>query len=611
MSKIKTFWTIFISMNIGILAVVFLVFIIADNRIIFSPQSVTEESGWQIDTYDTSIDLRQNGEFNVSEKISVDFGDLDKHGIYRYIPLVFERQFADNSVRDSLIKVNDIQVLQDGKKATVEKSKRKKVNFLRQDKLFGIFDEDLFLKIGDAEKTISGKHQYEIKYTVKNGITVDENGNPQIYWNATGNGWGVPIKTAKVILDSALTFDSNQCFTGSFGSTESKCTFNENAGRKEFTITNLKPGEGISIQSNINSSNKDALSQNIGGSPSERINLLLHNWFITLPILPLAAFITFWWLKGRKPKTRGIIAPRYDSPDKLTPAQAGYLLDQSIDKVELSSTIIWLAVHGFLKIKRIENNGVGIGPFRIGKSEDYILTKLEPENSKIELSGYEREIYNGLFSGGKTEVQISSLKEKFYTTVESAKKKLSTWAKNSGYMVPPNWKGILLCLFLVGIAALALLFTQSPILALTLGLSVILAIPFIVIWDRRTAAGETLKEEIEGLRLYIDTAEKDRITYLNAPERSPQFFEKLLPYAMVLGATAIWAKLYEDLYKQPPSWYDGGNYSTFHTFNAVSFANSLDAAATAMNSTMTSAPSSSGSGGSSGGGGGGGGGGSW
>ena len=108
-------------------------------------------------------------------------------------------------------------------------------------------------------------------------------------------------------------------------------------------------------------------------------------------------------------------------------------------------------------------------------------------------------------------------------------------------------------------------------------------------------------------------AEKERIKFHNAPEKTPQLFEKHLPYAMVLGVEKKWAKQFENIYTAPPSWYEGD----FAAFNAVIFVNSLNSFDSHSRSALATSPSSAASGGSgfsggsSGGGFGGGGGGSW
>jgi uncharacterized membrane protein YgcG len=122
-----------------------------------------------------------------------------------------------------------------------------------------------------------------------------------------------------------------------------------------------------------------------------------------------------------------------------------------------------------------------------------------------------------------------------------------------------------------------------------------------------------LFQHLDGLKLYLGVAEKDRLAFHNAPEKNPQLFEKLLPYAIALGVEEAWAAAFKDILSQPPDWYHGSD-----TFSASAFASSMHSFSTSAAASVASFPQSSGTGssgsgggGSSGGGGGGGGGGSW
>src|SRR6185436_19560328 len=80
----------------------------------------------------------------------------------------------------------------------------------------------------------------------------------------------------------------------------------------------------------------------------------------------------------------------------------------------------------------------------------------------------------------------------------------------------------------------------------------------------KTEKGVAAKEHILGLKEYLQIAEKDRLEFHNAPEKKPEVFETLLPYAMVLGVANIWAKEFEGIYNEPPSWYSGPSSTAFN-----------------------------------------------
>jgi len=125
----------------------------------------------------------------------------------------------------------------------------------------------------------------------------------------------------------------------------------------------------------------------------------------------------------------------------------------------------------------------------------------------------------------------------------------------------------------------------------------------------RTAAGREVMEKTLGFRLYMTTAEKYRQQFAEKAE----IFTQLLPYAIVFGCVARWAKAFEGIDTSATnSWYAGNA-----PFHAGLLSSSLESMNSSLSSAIASAPPSSGSssgfggGGFSGGGGGGGGGGSW
>ena len=120
----------------------------------------------------------------------------------------------------------------------------------------------------------------------------------------------------------------------------------------------------------------------------------------------------------------------------------------------------------------------------------------------------------------------------------------------------------------------------------------------------KTLKGVHVKEHMHGLKDYINVAEKDRIAFHDAPEKSSELFQALLPYAIVFGLEKKWAKEFENIHMEDPAWYSGGSYGTFSPTSFVSDMRSFS-------TFMSSSSGASGGGGVSGGGGGGGGGGSW
>jgi uncharacterized membrane protein len=141
-------------------------------------------------------------------------------------------------------------------------------------------------------------------------------------------------------------------------------------------------------------------------------------------------------------------------------------------------------------------------------------------------------------------------------------------------------------------------------LAVSVFLSGISTILISLLFDRRTIEGAKIKAQILGLKKYLTVAEKARLDFHNAPERNPEEFERLLPYAIALGVEKKWAKQFESLSMPPRDWYGGTG-----TFSAVALSHDLGGGFASSFGGATGAGGSGGGG--AGGGGGGGGGGSW
>jgi uncharacterized membrane protein len=139
-------------------------------------------------------------------------------------------------------------------------------------------------------------------------------------------------------------------------------------------------------------------------------------------------------------------------------------------------------------------------------------------------------------------------------------------------------------------------------------LSGIIIVAFGWFMPARTVRGTRELERVLGFQEFLSRVEGDR---LDRMVKTPEMFERFLPYAMALGVEDNWARAFEGIYRQPPQWYSspGG----IHTFQPRAFTSSLGRMSAQAATVMASAPRSSGgsgfSGGSSGGGFGGGGGG--
>ena len=519
--------------------------------------------------------INQDGTILVKEKIIYDFTE-PRHGIYRQIPY---------------LKIN-----QEGKQFKLDLIDFK-VNYPFTT---SIENNQIKLKIGEADKTLIGRQTYIIEYLIKGGLTYFSD-HDELYWNVTGLEWEVPILStqANIYLPKAVEDRQIklQCFTGPKGSTQALCDqgFSQNQAQFQSQIP-LSPGSGLTI---VFGFPKDlvAVLEPVSYTPFWQTGLgkviktilavsfllAIVFWYLAYPVW----IIIKWFRVGRDPK--GIIgeASAWFSPPKigkheLTPGEAGTLIDEKASFRELFGTIVDLARRGYFVIQERAKNDL------------YFIRRKNWSKDK-NIQDYEKELLNSLF-GSKTEIRIkgkkmlsaySQLCESLYQTVVHLQ------------LFPQNPSSIRI--FYGVIAALAM--SSANLFLLVVALIFGMAMP------KKTALGVDTANMVKSLRNFLIS--QDRQLAFQAQKQL--LFEKLLPYAIVFGVEKIWAKRFAEFDLKTPDWYES---QTGTRFNTLVLANSLGRSFNTMTSSMTTTSSSSGfssgfSGGSSGGGGGGGGGGSW
>ncbi len=561
------------------------------------------EEGWNIDSFDSQITVEEAGTVSISETIAVDFANLSKHGIYRDIPVTYTN--ADGSYLYTKVEVQSL--LQDGDTGTYTST---------------AYNGYLQLKIGDANRTISGKHTYTITYRATGILKAFENFD-ELYWNVTGSNWEVPISraSATITLPKTGTVQAS-CYYGSPGAT-AQCTSNTTGSTASFDhASTLQPGEGMTVALGYTSGMVPLLTvdsdQSSGTEFGQKVSSVpAALGFFGVLIAGFVILLQQFRKHGRDALVNGrrssVVAPEYEPPFGLRPAEVGCVIDEKADTLDISAAIVDLAVRGFLTITEIPKQG-WFG------STDYQLAKLAKPTD--ELREYESQLFNALFADGET-VLISSLTNSFYTHLANIKETLyAEVTKMELFRENPNkvrarWFGIGITICFVGgflvFASVASIVVFPAIFAAfligagfalgILGFPVMLLATFM---PSRTEKGREAFEKIKGYKMFLSATEKYRQPYFE----SQNFFMDVLPYAMVFGVTAKLASSFAAMGIVPaaPVWYTGSG-----PFNPTVFGDNLTIFSKSLNSAMASSPRSSGSGGGgfSGGGFGGGGGGSW
>ena len=329
--------------------------------------------------------------------------------------------------------------------------------------------------------------------------------------------------------------------------------------------------------------------RHIAGRPSEgqvRLAAVLQWTPLLIPLLVFWLAFKSWQKRGRDPK-EGSLAVQYEPLADASPAELGTLVDHKADMPDITATLVDLAVRGFIRIEETTESHL----FGLSKSTDYIIHIIRKRAEWTTLKPHEQRYLEALAKAAPRDaytVTVSELKDKFYTSLPKIRDAIYDTLVSKGFYLqrPDQVKGkwivfAVLMLFMVG--AVTVLAAK--------------------IMPARTVEGARAREATLGFKEFLERVDSDRYKQMIT---SPEMFERYLPFAMAFGVGEIWARAFEDIYREPPSWYTGG---TGH-FSAINFASSIGNMSSAAASSMSSSPSSSGSGGggSSGGGSGGGGG---
>jgi uncharacterized membrane protein YgcG len=464
------------------------------------------------------------------------------------------------------------------------------------------------IRIGDPDRTVTGRVHYRIRYRARLAM-LHFDGHDEVYWNVTGDGWEVPIDAATAtvrVADGSGRFLDVACFTGPRGATRSDCTAEALGGEAQFATTGpLPPGHGLTLAA--------ALPKGVVREPTrgERLRARLAPWISAWWLLPLAAWVgmtTYWRRAGRDPGRGAAIPVRYEPPEGLAPAEVGTLVDERADVDDVTATILQLAIAGYLTITEVESS-----QFLFFKKTDYRLDRTRDPGG---LKRHQALLHQALFSG-RTSVLVSDLKNEFYTELPGIRKALYGQLSGPGKHFVGRPDKVRLRWLVAGIAVTVIgVFTvgaRQPVPGTCIALSGLAVLAFSRNMPRRTRKGRRAYEEILGFREWLERVDRDRLERQGTATR--ETFERILPYAIVLGCADAWADAFAEIYTEPPEWYHGHHGAD--GFRPGRFVADMGRGLDTIGHAMTSQPSSGsgssgfGGGGFSGGGFGGGGGGSW
>lgn len=615
-----------------------------------------------ISNYYIDIIVNENNTFDITENITAYF-NVNKHGIYRTIPLKNTITRLDGSKSKNRAKVTNVDVDHEFTTSRVNGNYK--------------------IKIGSADKTLIGEQKYKISYNYNIGKDPVKDYD-EFYYNIIGNEWDTAIANITFKITMPKEFDASTLgfSSGLTGSTDnSNIQYNVDGNVITGSYNGvLNPKEALTIRMQLEE------GYFVGAGFSTDIKTYL---IFIIPLAGVGIALLLWYKFGKDDMV--VETVEFYPPEGFNSLEIGYLYKGKADNEDIVSLLVYLANKGYIQIIETEEKSLFSKSkgFKIRKLKDYdgdnvnerlFLNGLFSKKSSISkvISSFKRiDEQNENINNEFTEVTSLDLYDNFYITMNRIMASINN-KENKNKIFEKNTLGKSVVIILMIIISLftimglpTLEYGGVPEVGMTLFLT-LFYIPFYSVmfmkkiptafrlfWGgftifhslmffitlpiteaiidnkiylfgvlfgfvcivgmiflfkampKRTPYGNEILGRIKGFKNFLETAEKEKLEAMVM--ENPTYFYDILPYTYVLGISDKWIEKFETIGLQSPDWYcsnNGFNISTFGTF--------MNSTMKSATKTMSSSPSSSSGGsggssggGSSGGGSGGGGGGSW
>ena len=559
-----------------------------------------------IKKYDVSIQINKNGTLTVNEVIDYEFDNALKHGIYRDIPLRSKKSGTD--IYKSHVKMNSVKRNGESEKYTSD-----------------ISYEGVSYRVGSADRYVdSGINKYEFNYTIYNAV-FEKDGIYQVYFNPIGQFWNVPIESA----DVSISFENNvpvgenevqqlEVYTGEYGETGKNYTIVQESGIiKIKTNEILEPRNGLSFRLNLK-------TDKISPTWLDKLEVLYYAdpLIIAGPViilmLAIYGFVT-WFLFGRDPAGKAVI-PEFNIPKDISPMYAAYIKGVRDPKEMLTIGMLSLLSKDYVTAEDKEGNG---------KNVKYRLVKDTERNS--ELSSEEKALLSVLSDDEKNifknEQGLYDAAKKILGTLETRYNK-KIYIDNNLFKYPfilgiimvfiigmgiqniagsiIDGMGFIIPIIIIFFSSLTIVlsilkraFSQNTLLSMLIRLIVVMCLGimtqmtgFIItviifimysiyskLIGKYTNEGIRHKEYLEGMKMYIKTAEANQIMKFNDVDELVGYFKGILPYAVALGVKNEAIKLMQKTIKlynfDENTYYDINRRVYYDSYNSRFLSNAI------------------------------------
>lgn len=538
------------------------------------------------DRYHSDIALAKNGTLTVTETIRVYAeGNQIRRGIYRDFPLTF----VDAEGREREVGFEILSVERDGRPEPY------RTETIRR---------GIRIYFGSADVLLDpGFHQYRLTYETTRQIRFFDT-HDELFWNVTGTEWAFPIHraSATVTLPEGVRAEELTVFTDPLGATGKDARAENRGNQASFETTReLGAQEGLTIGVKMPAG---SISR---PTPEEERVLFFkdnRNLFLAFGGLVLVVGYYLWaWLSVGRDPPRGVVVPRWDAPDGMSPALVNYIDEKGFGGqgwTAISAAFLNLAVKGLVELQDLKKSiivtrtdkaagdlptgekvllgalGAAGTSLAIDKSNgkrvqtlgrDFRDAMEKEHRRKYYLANWTQAIggillslaclaglllFGSLPEEGIVLVILPVFASVFVSIFAVALGQNFRRSKSLGarifavaiiafisFVFLTVFGGVMLALFATGAAT-----GQLPLFA-AIGGIVVTNLVFFFLMGAPTPLGRKMMDGIAGLRQYLTLAEKDRMNMAGAPEMSPRHFETLLPYAVALGVEKPWSETFD------------------------------------------------------------------
>ncbi|HVG40486.1 MAG TPA: DUF2207 domain-containing protein, partial [Chitinophagaceae bacterium] len=437
---------------------------------------VCAQEYFTISKYNVAIKVNKDASLDIEETIKVHFTE-SRHGIMRFVPYRYKLQSIPDSIEKTaqqLVSGNTIYTI-------IENIDVKDWKYTVQTE-----GDYKVIKIGDADKYVTGDQTYTIQYRILNAINFFTD-NSELYFNVIGDKWNTTIDSVQftvTLYDALPQLPAYFIATGPTGSTDNNSIirWQNNKIFSGYTFKKLENNEGVTIGIRFP---KGFLEQ-------QNYRLRGIYWML-LPLIVLLLLYKAWHRWGKDEEVT--IKTEYYPPQNISPSVSGYIIDDRLHRRDLTALVPYWGASGYLQVNEIENTSL----FGLIKNKEYQFIKLK--ELPPEAMTFEKTLFNGIFKSGNA-VMLNDLKNVLYTSMATAKKELEEEVdKNEYYVRGSRTMGWLFIAasFFIGIYGTIRLMNEyyvSPWLGLAIILSAVLLLFFGFFMSKRTKKGTLLYQQL-------------------------------------------------------------------------------------------------------------------